>query len=86
MVAGPSWGGDFCLGKGGVFAVHKRGLPSRAYPQERLRNWRRLVLNQQVEREQTNTPYDFFIVFIGGSLTNGAMRERAIGRNASLPN
>jgi hypothetical protein len=58
MVAGPSWIGDFRLEKGGVFAVHIRGLPSRAYPQERLRIERRLVLIQQVKREQTNTPYE----------------------------
>ena len=31
----------------------RRGLPVRAYPQERLRNERRLVLIQQVKRELT---------------------------------
>jgi len=58
MAADPLWSGKRGLEKGGVFAVHIRGLPVGAYPQERLRIGRRLVLDQQVKLEQTNTPYD----------------------------
>jgi hypothetical protein len=53
MAADPPLGGERGIEKGGVFAVHIRGLPVRAYPQERLRSERRLVLDQQEKLEQT---------------------------------
>jgi len=58
MAADPLWSGKCGLEKGGVFAVHIRGLPVRAYPQERPRVERGFVLDQQVKLEQTNTPYE----------------------------